>query len=157
MGSELLAQCQGYTCLQILNAIFAFTPIYFIFLFFVVFSVLLFSSQMMRQPTYLSSESNDPIGLFPPQYLTFRAKYRLASVSYAALLVLTYLVFTLIMDQPGIDLPQLGSVKATPTPAKELMVDGVRWQIKYLDPTVPLPARPGADRGASQICSDRII
>jgi hypothetical protein len=138
MGSELLAQCQGYTCLQILNAIFAFTPIYFIFLIFGVFSVLLFSSQMMRQPTYLSSESNDPIGLFPPQYLTFRAKYRLASVSYAALLVLTYLVFTLIMDQPGIDLPQLGSVKATPTPAKELMVDGVRWQIKYLDPTVPL-------------------
>src|SRR5256886_917658 len=138
MGSELLAQCQGYTCLQILNAIFAFTPIYFIFLIFGVFSVLLFSSQMMRQPTYLSSESNDPIGLFPPQYLTFRPKYRLASVSYAALLVLTYLVFTLIMDQPGIDLPQLGSVKATPTPAKELMVDGVRWQIKYLDPTVPL-------------------
>ena len=138
MGNELLAQCQGYTCLQILNAIFAFTPIYLIFLLFGVFSVLLFSSQMMRQPTYLSSESNDPIALFPPQYLTFRAKYRLASVSYAVLLVLIYLIFTLIMDQPGIDLPQLGNVKAASTPAKELMVDGVRWQIKYLDPTVPL-------------------
>jgi hypothetical protein len=138
MGNELLAQCQGYTCLPILNAMFAFSPIYLIFLFFGIFSVLLFSSQMMRQPTYLSAEGNDPIGLFPPQYLTFRAKYRLASVSYAALLILTYLVFTLIMDQPGIDLPQLGNVKAVPTPAKELMVDGVRWQIKYLDPTVPL-------------------
>ena len=67
MGSELLAQCQGYTCLQILNAIFAFTPIYFIFLIFGVFSVLLFSSQMMRQPTYLSSESNDPIGGDAPE------------------------------------------------------------------------------------------
>src|SRR6516225_2584613 len=138
MGNELLAECQGYTCLPILNAIFAFTPIYLIFLLFGVFSVLLFSSQMMRQPTYLSSESNDPIALFPPQYLPFRAKYRLASVSYAVLLVLIYLIFTLIMDQPGIDLPQLGNVKAAPTPAKEVMVDGVRWQIKYLDPTVPL-------------------
>jgi hypothetical protein len=138
MGNELLAECQGYTCLPILNAIFAFTPIYLIFLLFGVFSVLLFSSQMMRQPTYMSSESNDPIALFPPQYLTFRAKYRLAFVSYTVLLVLIYLTFTLIMDQPGIDLPQLGNVKAASTPAKELMVDGVRWQIKYLDPTVPL-------------------
>jgi hypothetical protein len=42
------------------------------------------------------------------------------------------------MDQPGIDLPQLGNVKATPTPPQEFMMDGVRWQIKYLDPTVPL-------------------
>jgi len=42
MGNELLAECQGYTCLPILNAIFAFTPIYLIFLLFGVFSVLLF-------------------------------------------------------------------------------------------------------------------
>src|SRR5262249_45373672 len=111
---------------------------YLFSLIFGIISVLLFSSQMMRQPTYLSSESNDPIGLFPPQYLTFRAKYRLASVSYAVLLVLIYVVFTLIMDQPGIDLPQLGNVKATPTPPKELVMDGVHWQLKYLDPTVPL-------------------
>jgi hypothetical protein len=157
MGNELLAQCQGYTCLQILNAIFAFTPIYLIFLLFGVFSVLLFSSRMMRQPTYLSSESNDPIALFPPQYLTFRAKYRLASVSYAVLLILIYLIFTLIMDQPGIDLPQLGNVKAAPTPARELMVDGVRWQIKYLDPTVPLLLALVLTGVSSPVCADRVI
>jgi hypothetical protein len=139
MGSELAADCPGsYTCLPILNAIFAFPPIYLIFLLFGIFSVLLFSSKMMRQPTYLSSESNDPIGLFPPQYLTFRAKYRLASVSYAVLLVLTYVLFTLILDQPGIDLPQWGNLKATPTPPKEVMLDGIPLQVKHLDPTVPL-------------------
>src|SRR5262245_13656551 len=139
MGSELAADCPGsYTCLPILNTIFAFPPIYLIFLLFGIFSVLLFSSKMMRQPTYLSSESNDPIGLFPPQYLTFRAKYRLASVSYAVLLVLTYVLFTLILDQPGLDLPQWGNLKATPTPPKEVMLDGVPLQVKHLDPTVPL-------------------
>jgi hypothetical protein len=138
MGSELSAYCKGYTCVQILNDYYAFTPIYLFFLFFGIFSVLLFSSQMMRQPTYLSSEKNDPIDLFPPQYLTFRAKYRLASAWYAVLLVLIYVVFILIMDQPGIDLPQLANVKATPTPPKEFTADGIVWRIKYLDPTVPL-------------------
>src|SRR6516164_1041667 len=133
MGSELSAYCKSYTCVQILNDYYAFTPIYLFFLFFGIFSVLLFSSQMMRQPTYLSSEKNDPIDLFPPQYLTFRAKYRLASAWYAVLLVLIYVVFTLIMDQPGIDLPQLANVKATPTPPKEFTADGIVWRIKYLD------------------------
>src|SRR5436305_14397824 len=120
MGNGLLARCQGYTGLPILNAMFAFSPIYLVFLFFGVFSVLLFSSRMMRQPTYLSSESNDPIALFPPQYLTFRAKYRLASISYAVLLVLISVVFTFTMDPPGIDLTTLGNVKATAKPPKEL-------------------------------------
>jgi hypothetical protein len=139
MGSELAAYCPpGYRCLPILNAIFAFTPIYLVFLFFGIFSVLLFSSKMMRQPTYLSLDKNDPIALFPPQYLTFRAKYRLASVCYALLLVLIYVLFTLILDQPGIDLPQWGNLKATPTPPKEVVMDGVAWQVKHLDPTVPL-------------------
>jgi hypothetical protein len=138
MGSELSAYCQGYTCVPFLNDYYAFTSIYLFFLFFGIFSVLLFSSQMMRQPTYLSTERNDPIDLFPPQYLTFRGKYRLASISYAILLVLIYVVFTLIMDQPGIDVPQLAGVKATPTSPKQFTADGILWRVKYLDPTVPL-------------------
>ena len=136
--NDLDAYCQAYVCLRIWNGYFAFTPVYVLFLFFGIASLLLFSSQMINQPSYLLPEKNDPIALFPPQYLTFRAKYRLASLTYAILLILTYLIFSVILDQPGVDLSQWMKVKATQTPPKEFTVEGVAWQVKHLDPSVPL-------------------
>jgi hypothetical protein len=136
--NDLQAYCQAYICLKVWNTYFAFTPIYLLFLTFGIASLLLFSSQMIRQPTYLSVEKNDPIGLFPPQYLTFQAKYRLASLTYAMLLFLFYFSFVIILDQPGVDLAQWMKVKAAQIAPKEFVIDGTPWQVKHLDQTVPL-------------------
>ncbi len=92
---------------DILNSHVTLSGVYLLYLTFGVISVLLFSGRMIAQPTYLSDEKKDPIGLFAPKLLTFPAKYRLASVSYCFLLLLSYLLLVFVLDNQTVSLPSL--------------------------------------------------
>jgi hypothetical protein len=135
---EFDAHCAQFICQRVWNSYISFSSTYVAFVLFGMASIILFSSRMISQPTYLSDEKKDPIGLFAPKYLTFRAKYRLASISYCLLLLVAYLVLTLVLDQPGVDLPTWGKLKPAPTAPIKIVKENVTFEVKNLDATVPL-------------------
>ncbi|MEA2933753.1 MAG: hypothetical protein QOD74_399 [Variibacter sp.] len=134
MDPAIRAACPEF-CVAIWNSYFSMSSTYLIYLAFGIASLVLFSSRMIGQPSYLSPEKKDPIGLFAPKYLTFRAKYRLASLSYCLMLVLSYVVLVFILDQEQIDIPGLKPASQPPIPVK---VGDITYSVKRLEPTVPL-------------------